>query len=304
MSVATRQDGGQQSLFGDTIIVGDKQQTEALAKADASRGLDDAAKKAARREEDEAKKLLITKESENFTRIYALKCYNGWLKILDHSALIVSVKLDGKLGKTYNRTDDNGYGGVRAKYGVVSIPPASVADFIVRLHKANIRLVFDDLDILEFELGERVSKEEMVKMIHLDELLIDKTNKLVMPKEMLVNLRASVKELLKFTHVQIHDQRDSVKLMYLDDVERTVISINKLIIATSRGNIKIEKALEEVSRFVEDTYANATTMCDMGLISAGHYKKFVDLIIRVENEVSREVKRMAVKEFDKKTKKK
>lgn len=303
MSVAARQSLKQQALFGEPIVVGDKQQCEAVAKAEAARSFDDATKKSVRREEDEIKKLLITRESENFTRIYALKCYNGWLKILDHSALIVSVWLDGKLGKTYNRTDDNGYGGVRAKYGVVSIPPDSVADFIVRLHKAKIKLINDDINFLEFELGERITKEEMVKMIHMDELLIDKTNKLVMPKEVLPNLRADVKELLKYTHSQIRDHRDSVKEMYLNDVERTVIEINKLIVATSRGNIEIKETLKRVSNFVEDTYANATTMCDMGLISAGHYKTFVDMIIRVENEVSREVKRMAIKEFEKDTKK-
>lgn len=303
MAVTTRRASNQVSFFDRQIIVGDKQQTEAMAKKESLGDLDDVAKRAIRQEEDDAKSLLIAKESENFTRIYALKCYNGWLKILDHSALIVSVKLDGKLGKSYRRCDDNGYGKARAKYGVVSIPPESVGDFIVRLHKAGIPLVSDDLAYLEFELGERIEKEEMIKMIHMDELLIDKTNKLVMPREVLPNLRANVKELLNFTHSELRDHKDSVKEMFLNDVERMVIDINKLIIATARGNIEIKKALTEMQKFVEETYANATTMCDMGIISAGHYRTFVNLVIRVENEVSREIKRMAVKEFEKNAKK-
>ena len=45
----------------------------------------------------------MEREAENYTRILALKCYDGWLKIYDNSAIIVSIWLDGKLGKTYAR---------------------------------------------------------------------------------------------------------------------------------------------------------------------------------------------------------
>ena len=68
---------------------GVKQQQEANEKAEAAADLswgDKAALKAIR-QEDTNKKMLLTREKENFTKIYALKCYNGWLKICDNSAI-------------------------------------------------------------------------------------------------------------------------------------------------------------------------------------------------------------------------
>ena len=125
---------------------GAKQQEEAndkMAKAHELRN-DRAALKSVRREEDANKKALLEREKENFTKIYALKCYNGWLKICDNSAMIVAKRLDGRLGRSYKVSADGGYG-TRAAYGVVSIPPASVGDFIERLARAGIKLSFDDI---------------------------------------------------------------------------------------------------------------------------------------------------------------
>ena len=104
-------------------ILGDKQMNESKAKAEMARRLSTEEKVSLRREENQEKGKLLEREAENYTRILALKCYDGWLKIYDNSAIIVSTWLDGKLGKTYARKDDNGYGKPKAKYGVVSIPP-------------------------------------------------------------------------------------------------------------------------------------------------------------------------------------
>lgn len=192
---------------------GMKQQEEANAKAEVAKTIarrDRAALKAARREEDTAKKALLEREKENFTKIYALKCYNGWLKICDNSAMIVAKRLDGRLGRTYEISADGGYG-VKATYGIVSIPPAQVGNFVERLAWAGMPLRFDDVWTLEFELGERVSQEEMVRMLHEDELLIEKANKLVMPRAVLPEIRADIKVLLEFIHVQARNQKSSVK---------------------------------------------------------------------------------------------
>ncbi len=136
--------------------------------------------------------------------------------------MIVSVWLDGKLGRPYERRDDNGYG-KKAEYGVVSIPPDYVTDFIQRLVKVGIALKFDDIWTLEFTLGERISKEDMVRMLHEDELIIDKVNQLIMPREVLPVLRATVKSLLVFVHNQVQNQKGSTREVFLNDVERLAV---------------------------------------------------------------------------------
>lgn len=279
------------------LFPGDKQAKEALAKEEVARHLDDATKKVMRQEEDEAKKELLEREKENFTKIFALKCYNGWLKICNNSAMIVSVWLDGKLGRSYARNDDRGYG-ARAKYGVVSIVPSQVGDFIQRLARAGINLSFDGEVILEFDLGERISQEEMVRMLHEDELLIDKVNQIVMTKTVMPNLRADVKLLLNFVHTQVRNQKDTTKDIFLNDVERRAVEMNRIVIAAGRGRMKVEKCLEELRRMVEEMYEDATTMVDLSLITAKQYKEFVDSIKKVENEQSREMKRMAIKKME------
>lgn len=192
MSVKTSKTGaggGQTELF--PRVVGEKQVMEAKQKADAAKGLDDATRKMLRHEEDLQKKMLIEREEENFSNLLALKCANGWLKIYNNSAMILSSWLDGRLGRPYHRADDNGFG-AKAKYGVVSIPPDKVQELIQALDQANVKLSYDDEWVLEFWLGERISQEDMVRMLHEDELIIEKTNKLVMPKETMPNLRAAV----------------------------------------------------------------------------------------------------------------
>ena len=280
------------------VMPGDKQGSEAVQKSQAAKQLDNMAKKTMRQEEDLNKKKLLEREKENFKNIFALKCYNGWLKLHDNSALIVSTWLDGRLGRTYNRNDDGGYG-VRAQYGVVSIPPDSVTDFVQRLARAQIKLTYDAEWVLEFELGERVSREEMVRMLHEDELVIDKVNKLVMPKEVLPGLRAATKSLLDNVHAIVRHQRESIKDIFLNDVERLAIDLNKLVIATSRGVVEIEECLEKVGGFTEELYEDATTMVDMKLLSAKQYKEMVDLIKGVEGEQARVIKRRALEKADK-----
>ena len=289
-------DGLQMELAA--LMPGEKQGIEAVNRARAVKELDNVQRKELREEEDLNKKMLIEREVENFTNIFALKCYNGWLKLYDNSAMIVSTWLEGRLGRSYNRHDDQGFG-AKAKYGVVSVPPDAVTDFVQRLMKTKIKLAYDNEWVLEFQLGERVSKEEMVRMLHEDELIIDKVNSLVMPKAVLPGLRSSVKMLLEFVHVQVRNQKDSMKEVFLNDLERLAVEMNKRVVATSRGRMKVDDCLEAVGGFVEDMYEGATTMSDIKLITAKQYKEFVDLIKRVEGEQGRAIKRQAVEQAEK-----
>ena len=281
---------------------GDKQAKEAEAKMRAAKQMEPATIRTLRQEDDAAKNELLEREKENFTKILALKCYNGWLKICNNSAIIVSTWLDGKLGRPYERNDDKSYG-KKAKYGVVSILPGQVGDFIQRLARAGIPLSYDGDPVLEFDLGERISQEDMVRMLHEDELLIDRVNQIVMTKNVIPNIRVDVRLLLDAVHMQTRNQKDSLKDIFLNDVERRAVDMNKMVIATTRGRVKIETCLDEIGRFVEDMYENATTMVDLNLISAKQYKEMVDLIKRVEGEQARELRRMAMKNADKKIEK-
>ena len=108
----------------------------------------------------------------------------------------------------------------------------------------------------------------MVRMLHEDELLIDKVNQIVMTKTVMPNLRADVKLLLNFVHTQVRNQKDTTKDIFLNDVERRAVEMNRIVIAAGRGRMKVEKCLEELRRMVEEMYEDATTMVDLSLITA------------------------------------
>ena len=272
---------------------GAKEQEEATAKAEAVATLDLSTKKALRQEEDLNKKVILEREKDNYTQILALRCYNGWLKICDHSALILSKWLDGRLGKRYENHEDKGFG-VQAEYGVVSIPDAQVGNFIERLARVGINIVYETEWLIEFDLGERVSHEDMVRMLHEDEMIIEKVNELVMPKAKLPVLRAEVKLMLVYVHSRIGAQREYTKEVFLNDVEKQVIELNKLIVATARGRVEETKCLELVGEYAEELYTDLTTMSDMKLITAKQYKEGVDIIQRIEAEQARAIKRLKV----------
>ena len=65
-------------------ILGDRQLNELKAKAEMAKQLTTEEKVALRREENQEKEKLLEREAENYTRILALKCYDGWLKIYDN----------------------------------------------------------------------------------------------------------------------------------------------------------------------------------------------------------------------------
>ena len=289
---------GKQAVFDfESTKPGARQIAEALEKANNAKRMDDLTKKSLRQEEGLNKRELLERERENFTQLLMLKCYNGWLKAYDNSAMVLSTWLDGRLGRPYKRIDDAGYGR-KAEYGVVSVPPNSVAELIWSLEKAGIKMTFDSEWVLEFSIGERISKEEMVRMLHEDELIIDRVNQLVMPKETLPILRASVKMLLEFVHTQVLNQKITTRDVFLNDVERRAVEMNKMVIATSRGRIDINTCLDEVGTFAEEMYEDATTMSDLRLITARQYKEFVDLIKHVESEQARAIKRQAIKKAE------
>lgn len=288
-------------------VPGLKQQMEANARAKHAKELQLDEQKSklqlARQDEDQERAVHLRREEENFTRVYAVKCYDGWLKVYDNSALILTKWLDGRLGRGYEmKSGKTDFGKKKARYGKVSIPSNKVGDFVARMVKAGLPLVADEPGYLEFELGERISQEDMIKMMHEDELIIENTNSQVMPHTKTPHLRAEVRTLMDHVYVQTRNQRDSTKDVFMNDVLRRTIKANKLVIAAARGNIELEECLTELGVLLEEMYGDATTMSDLGLVTAKEYANHVKALAQVEAERAREIKRMELARVNAKVK--
>ena len=281
----------------ERIVLGDKQKQEALERNRKAHTLKMDVGKEERIEylqkDEEYKKKLLKKEAMNYTRVYVMKNWDGWLKVYDHSAVIVGKWLDGKLGRSYHVNEDRGYGEVAA-YGAVSIPPVQVGDFVRAMLNASLKLVNETDDELEFELGERVPQEDMVRMLHESELIDAKANEIVLPKEKLPNLKASTAVLIDLLYSLIREQKSGVKEVFLDDVEQRAVKMNKMVILTARGTIKLGKCLKDVLAAADELHADAKTMRELKLITARQYLELVNRIHDVEMEVKREIKRRKI----------
>lgn len=247
----------------------------------------------------EHKRTLLKMEQENYTKVYVIRCYDGWYKVFGHSALFLAKHLNERVGKTYNLNYDRDYG-VSDTHGCISIPPNKLAEFKMRMEYAKINLTREWEDGLEYELGERITEEDIVRMQHEDELLAAKANELVMPHVIFPELRAQVRDMAELVHTAINNQSKLSKAAFLYDMERKAVEINRLVIASGRGTIKPDECLTSSIKIVEEIYEYATTMADFLMISPKKYWQMVKKIRLVEEQIKREMKKQAIKEAERK----
>ena len=266
---------------------------------DKPREVREAERRQAKEEYISRKRTLLKREEENYTKLYVIKCIDGWYKVFGHSAVILAKHVGRKVGKNYELNEDRDYG-VRSEYGCVSIPPTKVDDFKARMLRAGLKLQNEWENGLDYELGERISHEDLLRMIHEDELLAEKANTLVMPNEVLPDLRADMKILLETVHARVRRQEKSARAIFADDMERVAVKMNMLIIAASRGAVKVDECLMSLCRSMELLYEYATTMADLKMLSPKEYFGLAMKIKDMENQVKREMRRREVRKLERK----
>ena len=242
----------------------------------------------------EHKRTLLKMEQENYTKVYVIRCYDGWYKVFGHSALFLAKHLNERVGKTYNLNYDRDYG-VSDNHGCISIPPNKLAEFKMRMEYAKINLTREWEDGLEYELGERITEEDIVRMQHEDELLAAKANELVMPHVIFPELRAQVRDMAELVHSATNNQSKISKAAFLGDMERKAVEMNMLVIASGRGAIKPDECLAELLIMIEEIYEYTTTMADFRMISPKKYWQMVKKIRAVEEQIKREMKKQAIR---------
>lgn len=249
------------------------------------------------------KMALLEKERDNYSKLYLLKTDGGWYKLFGHSALFLAKYLTNRVGKTYNLNFDNDYG-VRDKNGSISVPGNKIEEFKLRMKHAKINLVNEWEYGLEFEIGERLSEEDVVNLEAEDEYITAKANELVLPHAIMPELRIQVKEMTHLMHTTISNQSKLTKTAFLFDMEKEAVEMDRLVIAMGRGVIEIDECLEKLLEKVEIMYEYITVVADLDLVPPKKYYNAVKKIRLVEDQIKREMKKQAIRKVenaDKKT---
>jgi len=243
------------------------------------------------------KMALLEIEKENYSKLYLVKTYDGWYKMFGHSALFLAKHLNDRVGKNYTLHFDNDYG-VRDKSGSISIPGDKLSEFKLRMKYAKINLVREWDEGLEFEIGERLTEEDVVRMEQEDEHIAAKANELVLPHAIMPELRVQVKDMTRMVHELISNQSKLAKTAFLFDFEKEAVEMNMLVIAMGRGAIEIDICLEKLLEMVEMMYEYATVVADLDLIPPKKFYRVVKKIRSVEDQIKREIKKQTIRKVD------
>lgn len=243
------------------------------------------------------KMALLEIEKENYSKLYLVKTYDGWYKMFGHSALFLAKHLNDRVGKNYTLHFDNDYG-VRDKSGSISIPGDKLSEFKLRMKYAKINLVREWDEGLEFEIGERLTEEDVVRMEQEDEHIAAKANELVLPHAIMPELRVQVKDMTRMVHELISNQSKLAKTAFLFDFEKEAVEMNMLVIAMGRGAIEIDICLEKLLEMVEMMYEYTTVVADLDLIPPKKFYRVVKKIRSVEDQIKREIKKQTIRKVD------
>lgn len=261
------------------------------------------AKKRRAKEEYLRRKLtLLEIEKNNYSKLYLLRSNEKWYKLFGHSALFLSKYLTNRVGKTYTLHFDNDYG-VRDKNGSISVPADKIEEFKLRMQYAKINLVREWGYGLEFEIGEKLSEEDVVNLEAEDEYITAKANELVLPHAIMPELRAQVREMTRQIHTLISNQSKLSKTAFLFDMEKAAVKMDKTVIAMGRGMIEIDEALEKLLNGAENMYEYIAVVADLELVPPKKYYDTVKKIRLVEDQVKREIKKQAIRKVENATSK-
>ena len=243
------------------------------------------------------KRALLELEKDNYSKLYLMKTNEKWYKMFGHSALFLAKHLNDRVGKNYTLHFDNDYG-VRDKSGSISIPGDKLSEFKLRMKYAKINLVREWGEGLEFEIGERLTEEDVVRMEQEDEHIAAKANELVLPHAIMPELRVQVKDMTRMVHELISNQSKLAKTAFLFDFEKEAVEMNMLVIAMGRGAIEIDICLEKLLEMVEMMYEYATVVADLDLIPPKKFYRVVKKIRSGEDQIKREIEKHTIRKVD------
>lgn len=241
------------------------------------------------------KKRLLEKEKDNYTKLMVLKCPDGWWKMFGHSAIFYKYKIADSLKLAARLLPDTDYD-VVSEEGYIAI------DDIERLkNKLKILRIYPS-NITErgwtFDLGERVTEQDYVLMLHEEDQRLERANRLISVDEHLAELNAKVKVVHKMVHECVRKMDGVTREVFAIEADRRITELQITLVRTSRGSTEIDECLRRAYEVSEELYGYIIVMMNLRLLEAKRIYDLTEAVVALEKQIKREVRKRALDKAD------
>lgn len=237
------------------------------------------------------KKRLLEKEKDNYTKLMVLKCPDGWWKMFGHSAIFYKYKIADSLKLTARLLPDTDYE-VVSEEGYIAI------DDVERLkNKLKVLRIYPS-NITErgwiFDLGERVSEQDYVLMLHEEEQRLERVNKLVNVDEHLSELNAKVKVVHKLVHEYVRKMDGVARDAFAIEANKRAAELQIMLVRAARGSVDVDRCLRFARDVAEDLYGYIMIMMNLRLLEAKKIYALTEAVVALEKQIKKEARKRAL----------
>lgn len=241
------------------------------------------------------KKRLLEKEKDNYTKLMVLKCPDGWWKMFGHSAIFYKYKIADSLKVAARLLPDTDYD-VVSEEGYIAI------DDVERLkNKLKVLRIYPS-NITErgwtFDLGERVTEQDYVLMLHEEDQRLERANRLITVNEHLAELNAKVKAVHKIVHECVRKMDGVSREVFAVDAERRVAELQVMLVRTARGSMKVDVCLKRAYDVAEELYGYIMIMMNLRLLEAKKIYELTEAVVSLEKQIKGEIRKRALDRAD------
>ena len=237
------------------------------------------------------KKRLLEKEKDNYTKLMVLKCPDGWWKMFGHSAIFYKYKIADSLKLTARLLPDTDYE-VVSEEGYIAI------EDVERLkNKLKVLRIYPS-NITErgwiFDLGERVSEQDYVLMLHEEEQRLERVNKLVNIDEHLAELNAKVKAVHKLVHEYVRKMDGVARDAFAIEADKRAAELQIMLVRAARGSVDVDRCLRFARDVAEDLYGYIMIMMNLRLLEAKKIYALTEAVVALEKQIKKEARKRAL----------
>ena len=248
------------------------------------------------------KKRLLEYEKSNYTEMVLIrtpdkikKSKKYWWKIFGHSAVFYKYWIGERLKHKIRLLPDTDYE-VRSEEGCVSI--SDLDNLKQTLKTIHVYPSSETEKVVIFKLGDRISEQDYVLMLHEDNMRLEMANKLIQPKEHMTELNAKVKDVLSLVHECVRKMDGASRESFAGEMERKTVELQIVVLRAARGTIEINDCLERAYDIAEDLYGFVMVLMNLRMLEAKKIYGLAEAVVALEKQIKKENKKRALKEID------
>lgn len=225
----------------------------------------------------EIKRRLIDFEMTNCTKIAVITDTNGMHKAIGNSAIILVCMISKKLGIFgYRLTDDTDYQ-VQTCEPICLIPNFLELEKILT-GKGEMEETKNPSGRYVFTIGYRVDEADILAARKENELLVERANRLVMPKERYPKLRVELERTARMVYEMTHKMDGDVRGMIGNKMAERAIEMHVEFIEAANGHIGMRKYLLRTREGLSSLSSEVLTVMNLRLIDVEKAERLLEQI--------------------------